>query len=356
MAKITGFKWDPITGKGSIDKVIGGQRFFKRFEASSREQAEAYYHTFLAAGGNVSAEKRSFRSAATHYLQTETKKSLDRDAECLARLDPWIGHLLLDQVHQGTLDGYIKHRRDNGISSGTVTRELAVVRRILTLAARFWRDLEGKPWLQQEPPLFRMPSWSKKKLPHVLNAQEQTRLLELLPKHLAHMTIFGLNTGVRESLITGLRWEWEQRIPELNRTVFIAPGEFTKNGTDCLIPINRRAEAILDQVRGQHHEFVFTYVNLKGERDRINRINNSGWRTAWKAAGLPEDGLHGPHNLRHTFARRLRAALVPHETIKVLMHHINGEITLRYAPSELQELFDAVDALTEQRVVLKAVM
>jgi integrase len=356
MAKITGLYWDPATGKGEISKTIGGQRFYKRFTADTREQAEATYYSFLATGGSAQKDFRSFRSAATHYLRTETKKSLDRDAECLTRLDPWIGHLPLDQVHQGTLDGYIQHRRDAGISSGTVTRELAVVRRILKLASRFWRGTDGKPWLQQEPPLFRMPKWSAKKRPYVLNADEQQRLLSFLPDHLVNMVVFALNTGARESNVTGLRWAWEQKIPELNRSVFIVPGEYTKNGTDCLIPINRRAQAVIEALRGEHEEFVFTYVNLKKQRNPVERINNSAWRKAWKKAGLPEDCLHGPHNLRHTFARRLRAALVPYETIKKLMHHIDGEVTLHYAPSELAELFEAVDALTEQKVVLRAVI
>jgi len=355
MPKISGLYWDAETGQGLIKKQIRGVKITRRFSADTREQAEAYYHSYLASGGVKASDERTFRAAATHYLETETKKSLSQDAECIAKLDPWIGHLPLSQVHQGTLDGYIKHRRESGISSGTVTRELATVRRILTLSARFWRDLDGKPWLQQEPPLFRMPRWSKKKTPHVLNADEQTRLLNALPPHLAHMVTFALNTGARESIITGLRWEWEQRVPELGRTVFIVPGEHTKNGTDCLIPVNRRAAAVLEAVRGQDAQWVFTWETPKGDRRPIDRINNSGWRTAWKKAELPEDQLHGPHNLRHTFARRLRNAMVPTEVIKALLHHINGEITLHYAPSELKTLFDAVDAMTEQKVVLRAV-
>jgi integrase len=354
MPKISGLYWDADTGQGLIKKQIRGTKITKRFSASTREQAEAFYHSFLASGRGKGPEERTFRSAATHYLETETKKSLDRDAECITKLDPWIGHLPLSQVHQGTLDGYIKHRRDSGVTSGTVTRELATVRRILTLAARFWRDLDGEPWLQKEPPLFRMPKWSKKKVAHVLNSDEQKRLLEALPVHLSHMVTFALNTGARESIITGLRWEWEHQIPELGRTVFIVPGEHTKNGTDCLIPINHRAAAVLEAVRGEDETWVFTYEGRGGRRP-IDRINNSGWRTAWKKAELPEDQLHGPHNLRHTFARRLRNAMVPTEVIKVLLHHINGEITLHYAPSELKTLFDAVDSLTEQKVVLRAV-
>jgi integrase len=356
MAKITGLYWDPVTGKGEIRKQIRGEKLCRRFTASTRDQAEAFYYSFLATAHTPPAEGCcSFRAAATHYLQTETKKSLARDAECLARLDTWIGHLPLNQVHQGTLEGYIQHRRDAGVTSGTVTRELAVARRILTLAARFWRDAEGKPWLPQEPPLFRMPTWSVKKRPHVLNADEQQRLLHALPAHMVPMVLFALHTGARESVVANLRWEWEQKIPELNRIVFVVPGAFTKNATDCLIPISQRLEKVLDSLRGEHPQFVFTYSRPGGSRHPFKRINSSGWRNAWKAAGLPNDTLHGPHNLRHTFARRLRAAQIPYDTIKVLMHHINGDVTLRYAPAELKDLFDAVDALTEPKVVLRAV-
>jgi integrase len=152
-----------------------------------------------------------------------------------------------------------------------------------------------------------------------------------------------------------LRWEWQQAVPELNRIVFVAPGAFTKNGTECLIPSNSRLEKVLDALRGEHPQFVFTYLHSDGQRRPVERINNSGWRSAWKAAGLPEGSLHEPHNLRHTFARRLRAARVPHETIKVLMHHANSKVTLRYVPAELKDLFDAMDALTEQKSVLRAV-
>ncbi len=352
MAKITGLYWDAGTGQGLINKTIRGKRFLKRFTARTRDEAEAYFHTYLASGGPARSDSRTFRAAATHYLETETKRSLNRDAEILERLDPWIGHLTLDKVHQGSIAGYMKARSDAGISAGTVTREIAVVRRILTLAARFWRDAEGEPWLKQAPPLFRLPKGQKKR-PHILNEDEQRRFLSALPQHLAPMVLFGLNTGVRESLITGLRWEWEQRVPEIDRRVFVAPAGATKNGTPCLIPINRRAENILDAVRGQHETHVFSYVTPKGERKPVERINNTGWRRAWKAAELPESCLHGPHNLRHTFASRLRAGGVRQDVIKTLLHHIDGDVTLRYAPSELQELFNAVDALTEQRTVLR---
>ncbi len=75
----------------------------------------------------------------------------------------------------------------------------------------------------------------------------------------------------------------------------------------------------------------------------------SAWKRAWKAAGLPEgaDYLKGPHNLKHTYGRRLRAAGVPKDTRKVLLGHRSGDITDHYSVPELQDLFDASNRVSE---------
>jgi len=74
-------------------------------------------------------------------------------------------------------------------------------------------------------------------------------------------------------------------------------------------------------------------------------MRNSAWIRAWNRAGLPqsEDVLRGPHNLKHTFGRRLRAMGVPYETRQVLLGHRNGDMTTHYSGAELQELIDAAE-------------
>lgn len=358
MAKLTGLYWDPITGKGVIKKQIRGAKLSKRFAASTREEAEAIYYQTIANPRTTHSAAPTWREAATHYLTTETKKSLRVDSYCLSVMDAHIGHLPLDQVHQGTLQGYILARKNSGTRSGTVKRDLAVVRRILTLASRYWRLEDGRPWLNGPIPMLRMPDWHDEKKTYPLTWEEQTRLLQLLPDHLKPMVLFALNTGARESVICNLKWEWEQKIPELGRTVFLIPGHHTKNGTDCLIPVSRKVEAVLNSVRGIDQTYVFTCTDPQGHRHRLHRIHTTAWKTAWKAAGLPTtpDLCRGPHNLRHTFARRLRTNMIPHETIKTLLHHVDGDITLNYAPAQLQDLFNAVDSITEPKTLLRAVI
>ena len=78
------------------------------------------------------------------------------------------------------------------------------------------------------------------------------------------------------------------------------------------------------------------------------------------SAGLPTEAkfCRGPHNLKHTFGRRLRAVGVPLETRKVLLHHTTGDITIHYSPADIKELIDAVEKLSDMRPVtlLKRVM
>jgi len=277
---------------------------------------------------------------------------MERDTYALEELDPHIGNLPLEQIHQGTIQGFIAKRKADGVSSGTVRRELAVVRRILKLAALYWRDEAGKPWLEGQPPMFRLPDWDDKKKPYPISHDEERRLLSVMPQHLSNMTLFALYTGARESVIAQLRWEWLNHIKEIDRYVFLVPGDFTKNGTDCLIPLNIRVQAMVLSLKDTHPERVFVY------RDKpVLRMHNSGWKLAWKKAGLPMDKTiqKGPHDMRHTFARRLRSAMVPHEVIKALLHHVDGDVTINYAPAQLEELFRAVDAILEQKTLLRVV-
>ncbi len=344
--KTPGLYWDKETGKGSVDKRIDGVgRVRHRFTASTQGEAKAEYHRAIAHAKTLAATPkfRSFREAATKFLTEENKVSLDRDATCLANLDAWIGHLTLDQVHQGTLQPYIEHRRAQGIKSGTVNRELAVVRRILTLATRVWRDSENQPWLPSAP-LLRKPDWGDAAKPYPLTIEEQRRFFKELPPHLVQMALFAVNTGARDRVVGELRWEWEVKVPEMDTSVFLVPGEFTKNATPCLIVLNSVAKMIIDERRGKITTHVFGY---RGKP--VDRMYNTAWKKAWTRAGLPEGKgiLSGPHNLRHTFARRLRLAGVPLETRKALMHHIDGDITVHYSPAEVGELLKAVEKLNE---------
>ena len=344
-------------GVWHIDKQIRGRRICESSGTRLLSEAEAYLarrtEEIRQAEVYGVRPKRSFRQAATKYLNEGTKRSLDRDAQDLETIEPFIGDLSLDQVHMGTLQPFINHRRKQGRKSATVNRTLSVVRRVLNLAARLWRDEHGLTWLVT-PPLLVMQDWEDQRQPYPLSWEEQRMLFKELPGHIAKMALFKVNTGTRNQEVCSLRWDWEEQIPFLNTSVFVVPRIIVKNKEDRLIILNSTAMSIINQQRGLHPQIVFPY---KGKQ--LKQMYTSGWKRAReRAANIYEletgqdasEGLRSVrvHDLKHTFGRRLRAAGVPLETRKVLLGHKNGDITTHYSAPEIQELLDAVDRVKER--------
>jgi integrase len=155
------------------------------------------------------------------------------------------------------------------------------------------------------------------------------------------MCLYKVNTGCREQAVCQLRWDWEIQVPELNTAVSIIPGEVVNNRKDRLVVLNRIARSVVEEVRGAHPDYVFTY-----QGHPVQNINNSSWKRVRKAVGLP---LVRVHDLKHTFGRRLRAAGVPLETRKVLLGHRNGDITTHYSAPELEELVEAANQVCDSK-------
>ena len=344
-----------------IDKQVGGCRLRESTGARRLAEAEDYLAARLGELRNpplaanieaATAAPKTFYEAATKYLNEGMKRSLERDARDLRAVVPYVGQLPLSLVHMGTLQTFVDARRVAGNRSGTVNRTLAVVRRVLNLAARLWRDEAGQPWLQTAPMIV-MQDWGDRRKPYPLSWVEQRLLFEILPPHLQRMALFKVNTGTREQEVCGLRWEWEERVPALGTSVFVIPGDHVKNREDRVVVMNAVARSITDGQRDQHPTWVFPYRG-----NRVGKINNSAWKRARRNAAESYDtrvGVLCPagfrsvrvHDLKHTFGRRLRAAGVTLETRKVLLGHKAGDITTHYSAAELKELIDAVELLGE---------
>ena len=260
-----------------IEKQTLGIRICESTGTSSLKEAELILALRIAAirKSKVYGERprHLFRDAATKYLNENLHlASISDYAAILKKLDPYIGDLPLEKVHLGTLQTFIDARREDGVKSKTINSALSVVRRILNLAARLWRDENGLTFLETSPLIVMLPNDDSRK-PYPLTWSEQRVLLRELPDHLASMLIFKVNTGTREQEVCQLRWEWEVTVPEMNTSVFLIPGIFVKNRDDRLVILNRIAKSVIDAQRGKHHEFVFT---RKGKR--IRDINNTAWQ------------------------------------------------------------------------------
>jgi integrase len=117
---------------------------------------------------------------------------------------------------------------------------------------------------------------------------------------------------------------------------------------------------MLEEMRGQHPVYVFTWVNDEGVRDRVGRIRNSGWVNARRRASARYAEVLGKeaplgfqelraHDLRHTYGRRLRAAGVSKEDRKDLLGHKSRDVTTDYSAAELSSLIEAANRLIRSK-------
>ncbi len=319
-----------------IKKTICGRRVQESTGASVLGEAERYLAHRMGQIRNAEfygvRPKRTFREAATKYLNESSKKSLAKDAWCIERIDPFIGELYLENVHMGTMRPYIEYGKEMGWKNRTINMPMEVVRRILNLAAGEWLDENGLTWLQAAPKIRLLPR-SDAQPPYPLSWSEQVRLFSLLPRHLLRMCTFAVNTGLRNREVCGLQWEDEVEIPELETSVFLIPGERVKNKEDRLVVLNSLARQVIEEVRGENTDWVFTY---RGHP--VTSMYNSGWKAARKKAGLPFLRIH---DLKHTYGRRLRSAGVSFEDRQDLLGHKSGRITTHYSAPELINLVQA---------------
>lgn len=330
-----------------VDKRVRGRRICQSTRTADFEDAERFVARLIETDRQAQVygvrPSRTFEQAAAKFvLENQHKRSLDKDIGLLKQLMPWIGHVPLERLHRGVLQPYVDDRREAGRSVGTINHGLKIVRRVLNLAAQEWMDEYGLTWLGTAPKIKLLPDTNKRP-PYPLNWEEQTRLFQRLPDHLAQMALFAVNTGCRDGEICRLRWEWELKLVSMNTSVFIIPGSFVKNGDERLVVLNRIAMSVVESMRGKHASHVFTFQGKP-----VLRMLNGAWIRAREAVGLPQVRVH---DLKHTFGRRLRAAGVSFEDRQDLLGHRAGRITTHYSAAELSHLIEAANSVCDRQGV-----
>ena len=101
--------------------------------------------------------------------------------------------------------------------------------------------------------------------------------------------------------------------------------------------LNSIALRVVEEQRGKHREFVFTYRG-----NPTKSIYSWGWKLARERARL---GQVRVHDLRHTFASHLVMSGVNLRAVQELLGHRDIKMTMRYAHLSRQHLEEAVGLL-----------
>ena len=341
-------------GSRIVNKEYKGQRIFQRLGTVSQNDAEAW---LSAKQAEIDAERvnslrrggqRLWADAARKYLiECEIRKvrTLDLIGYHVTLLLPYIGGQPLLQVCNDSLEDFKADRQEDGVKNSTINRTMEVVRTTLIRAARVWRE-EGLPWLSAPPLIEMLDEKAQKREPYPISWAEQARLLPRLAAHHQGMVEFAVNTGARDENVCGLRWEWEVRVPELGRSVFVIPPEFYKTNRKHVLILNDRSWAIIESKRGEHEKYVFTWAGPNHERDRVGTINTAAYQKARADVGLTQVRVH---DLRHTFGQRLRDAGVSEEDRALLLGHAIDGMPQHYATATVARLVDAANSVAGTR-------
>ena len=200
-------------------------------------------------------------------------RSIEMIARHVADLLPYLGELTMSDICIDSLESFIlEQQEEDGVKNSTINRSLEVVRATVIWAARVWRD-NRRPWLTTAPLIEMLDERAQKRMPYPITWAEQATLLTRLPSHLQETVEFAVNTGARDENVCGLRWEWERRVPELKRSVFVIPPEAFKGKRQFVLVLNDVAWKIVERRRGMHDDYVFTYTPpaAKGEPAKAAR-------------------------------------------------------------------------------------
>lgn len=284
----------------------------------------------------------------------ENKRSYKDDEQRAAKLKEFFGHQAIRDITPMLIEKFKSELRKSNskykrlFSPSTVNRYLQVLSRILSMAYENG-IIDSNPMSRVKR--LREPEPRERYLNQFSNDEEE-RLMKALAgygEHLVALAELGLETGMRLGELLKAKWA---DVNEIGRYIFVM---LTKNSKPRLLPLTDKALEILRCLRqdAPDDELIFDPKRTGRKRRQLMACFERGV----KEAGIGDFRFH---DLRHTFATRLRAANVHEYDIADLLGHSvpRGEtrgthVTRGYAHGVPQRLRDAVNSLEiGKRVIL----
>ena len=221
--------------------------------------------------------------------------------------------------------------RGSAPSSGTVDREIELLKRILNYAVRT-KVLQTNP--VAHVPLLNKPNTRKL----TLDEKGFEKLLEAADEHIRPILVVAFDTGMRKEEILGLRWE---QVDLAGGRIFLYE-EDTKAQQARLILMTGRVLDTLEALPRALSGYVF--INPK-TGTRWNCIKKS-WKSALKRAGL--DGMWF-HDMRRSFVSNSRRIGVQESVVMRMSGHKSRKVFDRYNIVSDDDLKQAVQLIEQSR-------
>ncbi len=316
--------WYKFTWRGVLIR-----RSTKQTNKRVAEQMEAAHKTALAKSEIGLREKRPAPTLkefaerdflpfveATFQAKRATRNYYVYGVKSLLAYAP-LAEVPLDSLTAEKIAGFVAKRREAGLQTASINRELQVLRRMLNLAAE-WGKIETAP-----PRVRMLPGENHRE--RVLSLEEEARYLEAArrwtggPILLPDVAILLLDCGLRPEECFGLRWSQVR-----DGRIWIEHGK-TENARRA-IPLSARARTVLEMRRqaASDSPWVFPAAARSGHIEPASLKRQH--RRACELAGLERFPLY---TLRHTCLTRWAPHMDPW-TLAYLAGHRDMAITRRY--------------------------
>lgn len=295
---------------------------------------------------SASARFSDFVDKAFLPWARENKRSHKDDEQRALRLKEFFGQKVLRDITPMLIEKFKSELRKSDskykrtFAPSTVNRYLQVLSRILSMAYENG-FVDANPMSRVKR--LKEPEPRERYLNQYANDEEE-RLMKALAvygEHLVALAELALEVGMRLGELLKAIWGY---VDEANQLISIPQ---TKNDKPRVVPLTKRALEILRRLRqdAPDDEHIFDPVRTGRRRRQLMAC----FEKAVKEAGISDFHFH---DLRHTFATRLRAANVHAYDIADLLGHSvpEGEtrgtrVTRGYAHGVPQRLRDAVNSL-----------
>lgn len=311
-------------------KGVGGKRLRESTGTSNLKLAEKY----LSKKRNEVTEcekldilpDRPLKEAVEFFIKQKRREGLRTVDQYEQQLEWWLEQLegvTLQQVSEAKIVSAILKMQETVTHLGTpptnatLNRYLAALRACLNVALAHKQILAVPRFVRYKEPKERV-RW--------LSTEERLLLLDACPDHWRGMVRLSLATGLRQSNVRELRWEWV----DLESKVLTIPGEEFKNGDEFCIPLNEEAMSAIVAEAGKHEEFVFTYQGRP-----MSQISHTAWKTVLEKAGIEDFRWH---DLRHTWATDKARDGVPTQALQKLGGWKTLAMVNKYAHHDVESL------------------
>jgi len=261
--------------------------------------------------------------------QNESQKKSSNDDICIFRyLDKFFANIYIDDITVDTVEKVIADKSLTA-SPARVNRITSLIRAVLRKAERFWEWIDKAPAIRRLKVDVPPPRW--------LSESEETNLFKELPPHTQTLARFSLETGLRESNVTGLQWnqvDLEKKIAWINSNQ-------AKANKAIGIPLSNIAIEILKNLKGNHEIFVFT---LRG--NPLKKAGSTAFKNALSRAGIQNFRWH---DLRHTWATRHVQSGTSLHVLQALGGWSSYDMVLRYAHLAVSHLAEHVNKMEKEK-------